>query len=85
YANANRKSTIAIYHGAVKVNEMQVAVSKGYNEVDFNLNFSKKGLKSFEKATKNSKIKAAQNGVSYLPKGKYTIKIGTESRDFEIK
>ncbi|EAQ42667.1 glycosyl hydrolase [Polaribacter sp. MED152] len=85
YANANRKSTLAIYHGDAKVNEMEIASSKGYNEVDFDLTFSKKGLKTYEKANKNSKIRAAQNGVNYLPKGKYTIKIDDETSSFEIK
>ena len=85
YANANRKSTLAIYHGDAKVNEMEIAASKGYNEVDYDLTFSKKGLKAYEKANKNSKIRAAQNGVNYLPKGKYTIKIDDETSSFEIK
>ena len=85
YANANRKSTLAIYQGDAKVNEMEIAASKGYNEVDFDLTFSKKGLKAYEKANKNSKIRAAQNGVNYLPKGKYTIKIDDETSSFEIK
>ncbi|WP_334056418.1 WD40/YVTN/BNR-like repeat-containing protein [Polaribacter sp. P097] len=85
YANADRKSTLAIYQGDVKVNEMEIAASKGYNEVEFDLTFSKKGLKAYEKANKNSKIRAAQNGVNYLPKGKYTIKIDDETSSFEIK
>ena len=85
YANANRKSTLAIYQGDAKVNEMEIAASKGYNEVDFDLTFSNKGLKAYEKANKNSKIRAAQNGVNYLPKGKYTIKIDDETSSFEIK
>jgi len=85
YANTNRKSTLAIYQGDAKVNEMEIAASKGYNEVDFDLTFSKKGLKAYEKANKNSKIRAAQNGVNYLPKGKYTIKIDYETSSFEIR
>jgi photosystem II stability/assembly factor-like uncharacterized protein len=85
YANSNRKATVEVYHGATKVNEMQVDTDKGYNEASFNISFSKKGLKAFEKANKNTSIKAAQNGAYYLPKGKYTIQIDDAKTTFEVK
>jgi photosystem II stability/assembly factor-like uncharacterized protein len=85
YSNSNRKSTVAIYHNDIKVNEMQIDAAKGYNEANFDLTFSKKGLKSFEKANKKTKIRAAQNGANYLPKGKYTIKVDDTTSKFEIK
>jgi hypothetical protein len=64
---------------------MQIDAAKGYNEANFDLTFSKKGLKSFEKANKKTKIRAAQNGANYLPKGKYTIKVNDATSKFEIK
>ena len=46
-------------------------------------------LKAFEKASKNKAtnltLKQAQNGVYYLPKGKYIVKIGNSENEFEIK
>jgi len=51
----------------------------------FNLSFSKKGLKNYQKANSKSKISKAQNGEYYLPKGKYIVKIGDASSSFEIK
>ena len=85
YANTNRKATVEIFHGDVKVNEMQVDAAKGYNEASFDVSFSKKGLKAFKRANKNTSIKAAQNGTYYLPKGKYTIQIDGAKTSFEIK
>jgi hypothetical protein len=42
-------------------------------------------LKDYKKMTKKVKINAAQNGVYYLPKGKYTVKIEEAKSKFEIK
>jgi hypothetical protein len=39
----------------------------------------------FEKANKKVELKAAKNGVFYLPKGKYRAKIGNAENEFEIK
>lgn len=85
YINSSRNVTIDILLGDVKVNSMNVQADKGYNEVDFDVSFSKSGLKAFKKANDKARISVAQNGVTYLPKGKYTIKIGDASQTFEIK
>ncbi len=60
-------------------------LNTGFNEAMFDASFSKKGKKMFEKATKKVELKAAQNGVFYLPKGKYIVKIGNAENEFEIK
>ena len=83
YTNTTSKVTANIYLEDIKVNTMLVAASKGYNELVFDMSFSEKGKKSYERA--NSKLKAAKNGVFYLPKGEYTVKIGAAEGTFEIK
>ena len=85
YSNSNRKSMVSIYHNDIKVNEMQIDAAKGYNEANFDLTFSKKGLKSFSKMYENKNIITAQNGKNYLPKGTYIVKIGSESTNFSVK
>ncbi|MFK8058834.1 MAG: glycosyl hydrolase, partial [Polaribacter sp.] len=85
YVNSDRKVTIDIYNDDTKVNAISIDANKGFNELTFDVSFSKKGKKAFEKANKKIKISKAQNDKFYLPKGKYTVKIGDEVNKFEIK
>ena len=85
YVNLKRKVTIDVFNDDIKVNSISVDADKGFNNLDFDVSFSKNGRKAFEKANKKIKLRAAQNGVYYLPKGKYTVKIGNSKNDFEIK
>jgi photosystem II stability/assembly factor-like uncharacterized protein len=90
YANSTKKVTVAIFKDEIKVNTMTVAADKGYNEVIFDVSFSKKGKRAFEKAnrkkdTETAKLKAAKNGVFYLPKGSYVVRIGGEESTFEVR
>lgn len=85
YANSNRKVTIDIYQKDIKVNSISVEADKGFNEVKFDVSFSKKGKKGFEKANKKTKISKAQNDKFYLPKGTYSVTIGNEKSEFKIK
>ena len=85
YANSTRNVTIEIYAKDVLVNSFSVDADKGFNEAIFDVSFSEKGLKAYNKANKDSEIKKAKNDVFYLPKGKYTVKIGDEKSKFEVK
>ena len=85
YVNADKKVTLDVYSGDVKVNSFSVAADKGMNDFSFDISFSKSGLKAYEKANKDAKIEAAGNGVYYLPKGKYTVKIEEATSEFIIK
>ena len=49
------------------------------------MSFSKKGRKRYLRNFKDASISAAQNGVYYLPKGKYTVKIDEAQTAFSIK
>ena len=85
YTNETQKVTIDIYSGNEKVNSISVDADKGFNESIFDASFSDKGKKAFEKVNKEVKIEKAKNDMYYLPKGKYTVKIGEATTAFEIK
>lgn len=67
------------------MNSISVSADKGFNEVAFDVSFSEKGKKAYQKANKKMKLKEAKNGIFYLPKGVYTVKIENSKKTFEIK
>lgn len=85
YSNGSKKVTIDIFSGDVKVNSLTANADHGFNEASFDVSFSKKGKKDYLKINKDAAISKAKNGVYYLPKGKYTVKIGEAESSFEIK
>ena len=85
YSKTDTKVAIGIYLGDLKVNAISIAANSGFNEAIFDVSFSEKGKKAFEKANKKSDLKAAKNGVFYLVKGKYTVKTSFSESEFEIK
>jgi photosystem II stability/assembly factor-like uncharacterized protein len=85
YANATKKVTAAIYYKEVLVNSISATADKGYNEMLFDVSFSEKGKKAFEKVNKKIDLEEAKNGVFYLSKGIYTVQIGETKSEFEIK
>lgn len=85
YIKGSKKVSVDIYHGDIKVNSIAVNADNGYNEVKFDASFSKKGRKKYMSSYKDASVRKAQNGVYYLPKGKYTVKIGDTKGSFEIK
>ena len=85
FSNSAKNATITISSKNVVVNTMSVKLDKGFNAVSYDISFSKKGKKAFEKANKKSKLRAVQNGVNYLPKGKYTVSVNGEKQTLQIK
>lgn len=85
YVKSNQKVTVSIFNDDVKVNTLNIDATKGYNAVKFDVSFSKTGKRAFQKKNKKVTINKAKNGVYYLPKGKYTVKIGAAESEFEIK
>lgn len=85
YANSQQKVTLSIYAGDVVVNTISMNAGKGFNTISYDVSFSKKGRKAYLKATPKAKLRKSQNGIYYLPKGKYTIKVGSEKQSFSIK
>ena len=90
YVSSSKKMKVDIFKDATKVNTIFIDADKGYNEMLFDVSFSKKGKRAFEKvnqkpAPEKEVLKAAKNGVFYLPKGTYVVKIGAAESAFEVK
>ncbi|MFT5761669.1 MAG: photosystem II stability/assembly factor-like uncharacterized protein [Polaribacter sp.] len=85
FSNSTKKTTVSVYADAVLVNSFSVNADNGFNTISYDVSFSKKGKRAYERASKDSKLKAAQNGVFYLPKGKYTVKVDDEEQTLEVK
>ncbi|NND64266.1 MAG: glycosyl hydrolase [Flavobacteriaceae bacterium] len=54
-----------------EVQKINQEIDKGYNVITYDLSTSEKGKKSLEKG--GAKMKKADNGLYYLPKGKYNV------------
>ena len=85
FSNSTKKQTVKVFSGDVLVNSFTINIDKGFNTTSYDVSFSKKGRKAFAKSNPKRKIKAAQNGVYYLPKGKYTVTVGGEKQTLQIK
>ncbi|UMB59848.1 glycosyl hydrolase [Lutibacter sp. A80] len=59
-----------------KLNSFIVEVDKGFNYFHYNLSVMKQ---------KNKLYKKAENGIYYLPKGTFFVKIGSVKKAFEVK
>jgi len=84
FSNSKKKMTITVLSGDTMVNSFTIDAHKGFNATSFDASFSKKGRKAYAKAHKKTTLKAAQNGVYYLPKGKYTLKVEDQKQTLEI-
>ena len=82
--NNGDKAIAKIYANGVLVNSITTFLQKGLGSFSYDVTFSKKGKKDFEKKNSTT-VKKAGNGKYYLPKGKYTIEIKNEKQNFEIK
>ena len=67
------------------MNSISVFADKGFNEVAFDVSFSEKRKKAYQKANKRVKLKEAKNGIFYLLKGKDIVKTGDAESVFEVK
>jgi len=85
YTKASGKIKIDVYLKDVKVNSLTVDADLGFNEATFDVSFSKEGLKAYQEQNKEASVKAAKNGVYYLPKGKYNVKIGNVEGGLKVK
>ncbi|MAZ71917.1 MAG: glycosyl hydrolase [Flavobacteriaceae bacterium] len=60
------------------VNSWKAEVEKGVNVLDYNVSLSAKGKKALEK--NDVKLKQADNGIFYLPKGMYEIAVKMQGK-----
>ena len=84
YANSSKKITIEIFYKEVRVNAISVNVEKGFNDVVYDLSFSKKGRKAFQKENKDVPLKKSKNNIYYLPRGKYVVKAENTETFLEV-
>ena len=85
FSNQEKKHIIEIYLDDVKVNSFAINSDKGFNEASFDVSFSKKGRKEYLNKNKDASSEVGKNGVFYLPKGKYIVKIDGAQGKFSIK
>ncbi|CAM1369701.1 Sortilin, neurotensin receptor 3 [Tenacibaculum sediminilitoris] len=85
YVNSNKELTVAIYSDDILVNTIKAKAQKGFNELTYDVSFSKKGRKKYIKKHKEAVIKKAKNDIYYLPKGTYKVVIEELSKTFEVK
>ena len=83
-SNTGEYALEVLAEDGAKLNSFIINADKGFNYFDYNL--SAEGKKNISKlATKDGFHQKAKNGVYYLPKGKYFIKIGDIKKSFEVK
>lgn len=85
YSSSTKTITICIFKNDIKVNTLSLDADRGYNEAVFDLSFSEKGKRAYEKLNKGVKLIESKNGVYYLKKGEYIVKINDINTGFKIK
>ncbi len=68
-----------------ELNSFSVNADKGFNYLDYDLSISEKAKVALMKGNTSININKAQNGKYYLPKGTYTVQVGSSSKSFEVK
>jgi hypothetical protein len=71
--------------GGAELSKVSLDVDKGFNYADYDLSITEAGKNALMKEDTSVNINKAQNGIYYLPKGTYTIQIGTEKTPLVIK
>lgn len=84
-ANEGNFEVIITSEEGVELNRFSVQADKGFNFFEYNLTYAEKGKAAYLKKHKSAEIKKAKNGVDYLLKGKYFVKIGEVKKAFEVK
>lgn len=85
YIPMNKKVILPIYLKNEKVNAIEIDAKKGFNEVLFDVSFSKKGLQKYKGSNNDVILKEAKNGKTYLPKGTYTLQLNKQAQTFEVE
>ena len=84
YVNLSKKLKIDIFYEDIKINSISLNADKGFNEAIYDVSFSEKGRKAFQKENKEVALKKSKNDIYYLPKGEYIIKIENAKTVFEV-
>ncbi len=84
-ANSGQQELQVLSENGSVLNTVSVETNKGFNFSDYDLTITESGKDALMKEDTKLNISEAKNGKYYLPKGKYTIKIGSEKTSFEVK
>lgn len=84
YSTNNKDVVFEVYSDNILVNTIKTKASKGFNEVTYDLTFTEKAKKKYEKKHKEVELKKAKNEKYYLPKGKYKVVMGNETQTFKV-
>ncbi len=86
YTSKGGSKTIQIKsEDKIVLKSFKVNAEKGFNFEKYDLTFSEKGLKAYQKKHKGIKIDKRKNDKYYLPKGTYTIELEGVTKVFKIK
>jgi hypothetical protein len=86
FSNSSEEKIMTIYseNNAV-LNQTKLKSDQGYNYTTYDLTITNKGRRALLKEDSSIAINPAKNGKYYLPKGRYTIKIGDDKTSFEVQ
>ena len=82
--NTGSKNMQVLAEDGTELYSQKLSADKGFNFATYNAEVNEKAVKSYFKK-KDIDLKAGTNGKFYLPKGKYTIKIGDAKQILELK
>jgi len=86
FTNSSGKHTIKLLSDkGTELNAFSINADRGFNYLDYDLSISEKAKNTLMKENTSVNINKAQNGKYYLPKGQYTVQIGSSSKSFEVK
>ena len=84
FSKSKQSSRLEIFQEDVRIYNGEIDLIKGFQNVELNMDYSKKALKSLKKIMKDE-IKISDDQKYYFSKGNYTLKIGNYSESFQIK
>ena len=84
FSKSKQSSSLEIFQEDVRIYNGEIDLIKGFQNVELNMDYSKKALKSLKKIMKDE-IKISDDQKYYFTKGNYTLKIGNYSESFQIK
>ena len=65
--------------------ESELDVDQGYNYASYDMSISEEGVKALNKADSGISLSKAQNGKYYLPKGSYTVLVGSSKTELKLE